>query len=184
MSNYQFDVLPIIVTQLLEEAKREDSLFAEEVREKESRTEKPKSITECCDYMKGEFYDWALNNKTGNYAYGGCDSEQLKDMVRHYYDEDDIEIKKVTGAKMTTKIEKPKKPERPKETLENTHVPMIRPKDVKEAKREAKKQANNVHQLDIFSMLASVEVEDEPKAKGEEMDDVEKAMFGDDLPED
>ena len=157
MNNFQFDILPIIVAQLLEEAKGEDELFADVVREKESRTEKPKSITECCDYMYGEFYAWALNNKTGNHAYGGCDSEQLKDMIRHYYDEDDIEIKKVTGAKMTagtTKEAKPKKPVRPKENLNCINVPMIRPETLKEAKRESKKQAKSVIVMDLFGGLS------------------------------
>lgn len=186
MSNYQFDILPMLVKALLEEIKAGDTLFAEEVRIKESRTEKPKSLTECCDYMRGEFYSWALENKTGNASFGGCDSEQLKEMIIHYYDEDDIEIKKVgAGAKMTTKVVKPQKPARPKETLDNTHVEMLRPKNTKDAKEGAKEQAKHVHQLDIFSMLAGVEVnDDEPKDEDEELDEVEKEMFLDDLPDD
>lgn len=183
MSNYSFNPLQLALKPLFEQAKAEDELFSKEVQEKESRTEKPKSFAECCEYIMGEAYKYAKDHKHGNMGLAGCEDAQIISMIKHYYDEDDIKIEQVSGAKAVvqgvptkkadTKPKKPKKEERPKETLENTHIPMIRPKDAKEAKRESKKQAESVEVMDMFAGMW----EDE-----EETDTAEVAEVEDDLP--
>ena len=186
MSNYSFNPLQLALKPLYEQAKSEDELFAKQVQEKESRTEKPKSFAECCEYIMGEAYKYAKDHKQGNFGLAGMDDQGLIGLIKHYYDEDDIKIEKVSGAKAVvqgvpnkkaetkpTKETKPKKEERPKETLENTHVPMQRPKDEKEAKKESKKQASNVIVMDMFAgMWDDAEEETTTEQAEEEIDDL------------
>lgn len=104
MSNYSFNPLYMALKHLYEQAKQEDALFAQEVAEKESRTDNPKSLKECADYIMGEAYDYAANHKNGNFGLAGCDDDQIKQMIKHYYDEDNITIKKVgSSAKASVK---------------------------------------------------------------------------------
>lgn len=186
MSDYSFNPLQLALKPLYEQAKSEDELFAKQVQEKESRTEKPKSFAECCEYIMGEAYKYAKEHQHGNMGLAGCEDSQIISMIKHYYDEDDIKIEQVSGAKAivqgvpTKKAEtkpakatKPKKAERPKETLENTHVPMQRPKDEKEAKKESKKQASNVIVMDMFAgMWDDAEEETTAEQAEEEIDDL------------
>ena len=74
-------------------------------------------------------------------------------LIKHYYDEDEITIHKVGNARASVKVTKPKpkKPVRPKETLDCVNVPMIRPESKREAKRESKKQAEAVQVIDMFA---------------------------------
>ena len=187
MSNYSFNPLQLALKPLYEQAKAEDELFAKQVQEKESRTEKTKSFAECCDYILGETCEYAKNHpisQKGNTALGmagGLDSE-LVSMIKHYYDEDDIKIRDIganvtpivkTTDKPTTETKPKKKEERPKETLENTHVPMQRPKDEKESKKESKKQASNVIVMDMFAgMWDDAEEENTTEQAEEEIDDL------------
>ena len=186
MSNYSFNPLQLALKPLYEQAKSEDELFAKQVQEKESRTEKRKSFTECCEYIMGEAYKYAKDHRHGNMGLAGMDDKGLIGLIKHYYDEDDIKINEVSGAKAIvkgtptkkddtkpSKATKPKKEERPKETLTPGITPMVRPKDEKEAKRESKKQAKAVEVLDMFAGLW----EDE-----EETDKEENAEVEDDLP--
>lgn len=174
MSNYSFNPLQLALKPLYEQAKAEDELFAKQVQEKESRTEKPKSFTECCEYILGEAYKYAKDHRQGDIGLAGDWADNILGMIKHYYDEDDIKIEKVSDAKaivqgVPTKIAdtkkdkatKPKKVERPKETLENTHVPMVRPTSGRDAKKGSKEQADNVIQMDIWGMLAGKEEEPE-----------------------
>ena len=186
MSDYSFNPLQLALRPLFEQAKSEDELFAKEVQEKESRTEKPKSFGECCEYIMGEAYKYAKDHRQSNMGLAGMDDKSLIGLIKHYYDEDDIKIEQVSGAKAivqgapTKKAEtkpakatKPKKAERPKETLESTHVPMQRPKDEKEAKRESKKQASNVIVMDMFAgMWDDAEEETTTEQDEEEIDDL------------
>lgn len=180
MSNYSFNPLQLALKPLYEQAKAEDELFAKQVQEKESRTEKTKSFTECCEYIMGEAYKYAKDHKQGNFGLAGMDDQGLIGLIKHYYDEDDIKIEKIVDAKPVvkatktdTKATKPKKEERPKETLTAGLTKMIRPKDEKEAKRESKKQAKAVEVMDMFAGMW----EDE-----EETDTAEVAEVEDDLP--
>lgn len=151
---------------LYERAMAQDTLFAEEVREKESRTEKRKSLAECAEYIMGEAYEYASKHKDGNFGLAGCSDEQIVEMIKHYYDEDEIKIHKVgaaakaevkttapaTPAKPVTPA-KPKKPERPKEVIDPKVpiTPMIRPESKRAAKKASKEQAAAIQQLDMFA---------------------------------
>ena len=165
MSNYSFNPLQLALKPLYEQAKSEDELFAKQVQEKESRTEKPKSFAECCEYIMGEAYKYAKDHKQGNFGMAGMPDADMIGLIKHYYDEDDIKIEKIVDAKpmvSTTPATKPTpKPKRPKETLENTHVPMVRPTSTRDAKKGSKEQADNVVQMDIWGMLAGEEEEPE-----------------------
>ena len=189
MSNYSFNPLQLALKPLYEQAKSEDELFAKQVQEKESRTEKPKSFGECCEYIMGEAYKYAKDHKQGNFGLAGMDDQGLIGLIKHYYDEDDIKIEKVSGAKAVvqgvptkkaetkpTKETKPKKEERPKETLTAGLTKMIRPKDEKEAKRESKKQAKAVEVMDMFAGMW----DDEEETDTAEVAEVEEDV--DDLP--
>ena len=186
MSNYSFNPLQLALKPLYEQAKSEDELFAKQVQEKESRTEKPKSFGECCEYIMGEAYKYAKDHKQGNFGLAGMDDQGLIGLIKHYYDEDDIKIEKIVDAKpvvkatktdtKATKETKPKKEERPKETLTAGLTKMIRPKDEKEAKRESKKQAKAVEVMDMFAGMW----DDEEETDTAEVAEVEEDV--DDLP--
>lgn len=178
MSDYSFNPLQLALKPLYEQAKAEDELFAKQVQEKESRTEKPKTFAECCEYILGEAYKYAKDHKQGNFGMAGMPDADMVCLIKHYYDEDDIVIEKVVDAEPIVKTAtpapttKPKKVERPKETLENTHVPMQRPKDEKEAKRESKKQASNVIVMDMFAGMWGDAEEEAETATEEEVEDM------------
>ena len=170
MSDYSFNPLQLALKPLFEQAKAEDELFAKQVQEKESRTEKPKSFAECCEYIMGEAYKYAKDHKQGNFGMAGIPDADMIGLIKHYYDEDDIKIEKMVDAKPivktaapapTTKPNKPKKEERPKEKIAPGLTPMIRPKDEKEAKRESRKQAKAVEVMDMFAGMW--EDEEEPE---------------------
>lgn len=125
-----FNPLQLAFKPLLQQAMAEDALFADTVKEKENRTEKRKSFSECCDYIMGEFYKYACDHKfdNGNFGFGGCDDEKIVSMIKHYYDEDDIVIKKFNDAKPVVKTTIPTPPvktaKKPKETpkpVKNTY---------------------------------------------------------------
>lgn len=99
MSNISFNPLAWAIKPLYLKAIAEDELFAKEVKEKESRTEKPKSLAECADYILGEAFEWAKEHMlTNNMSFSGLPDDETLNLIKHYYDEDDITIKKVTGA--------------------------------------------------------------------------------------
>lgn len=124
-SDYRFNPLQIALRPLLEKAKDEDPLFALEVLEKESRADKPKSFAECCEYIMGEAYKYASEHRTGNFGLAGGDEDFITGMIKHYYDEDDIVIRKATGAKAkVVNTPAPKAQKKAKETpkpVSNTH---------------------------------------------------------------
>ena len=98
MSNISFNPLAWAIKPLYDKAIAEDEIFAKEVKEKESRTEKPKSLDECADYILGEAFEWASKHRNGNVGYSGLPDDEMVNLIKHYYDEENIEIKKVTGA--------------------------------------------------------------------------------------
>lgn len=80
---------------LLERAK-EDLTLANNL------TKKNKSLRGCAEYITGEIYKKAVNNR-----YFGWDNNELYQMAVHYYQEDDIEINKLPGnVRTATNIEK------------------------------------------------------------------------------
>ena len=177
MSDYSFNPLQLALKPLYEQAKSEDELFAKQVQEKESRTEKTKSFAECCEFIMGEAYKYAKDHKQGNFGLAGMDDQGLIGLIKHYYDEDDIKIEKIVDAKPVvkatktdTKATKPKKEERPKETLTAGLTKMIRPKDEKEAKRESKKQAKAVEVMDMFAGMWGDDAEAETETAEAEDD--------------
>lgn len=107
-NNISFNPLAWAIRPLYEKAIAEDKLFAQEVQEKESRKEKPKSLAECADYILGEAYEWASNHRQGNMGFAGLPDSEVENLIKHYYDEENIVIKKIEGAtaKVATSKEK------------------------------------------------------------------------------
>lgn len=96
-----FNPLQIALKPLLNKAIAEDSLFSEVVKTKTERHKK--SFEECCEYILGEAYSYASKHKTQNTAVAGISDEDLCGLIKHYYDEDNIEVKKI-GAGCTAKV--------------------------------------------------------------------------------
>ena len=74
-----------VISAHLQSLADKDALFAETLKKDN------KSIEECCKYIIGEAFSLGAN--------GFTDPEVFK-MARHYYDEDDITLKEVTGAQV------------------------------------------------------------------------------------
>lgn len=70
---------------LLERAKEDLTLASNLAKEN-------KSLSECADYITGEVYKKAVNNR-----YFGWDNDELYQMALHYYREDEIKINKLSG---------------------------------------------------------------------------------------
>lgn len=181
MSNISFNPLAWAIKPLYDKAIAEDALFAKEVREKEARAEKPKSLDECADYILGEAYDWASKHRNGKVGYSGLPDDEMISLIKHYYDEDNIKIKSVTGAtasvskaggtdaKTTAKAKKP----------ENKVVPMTGLFASQSASAPAKpKDKSNTY--DLFAGLWG----DDEKKEEKKIDkvDVEEIEDDDDLP--
>lgn len=96
-----FNPLQIALKPLLNKAIAEDSLFSEVVKTKTEQHKK--SFEECCEYILGEAYSYASKHKTQNTAVAGISDEDLCGLIKHYYDEDNIEVKKI-GAGCTAKV--------------------------------------------------------------------------------
>lgn len=86
---------------LFKQAQAEDAEFANEVNEKSARAENPKSWQQCCEYVLGEAYKYAKEHRDGNVGVAGCDEATMVSMIKHYYDEDNIEITPIGGAKVS-----------------------------------------------------------------------------------
>lgn len=111
-SFYKFNPLQMAIKPFYDKAIAEDALFAKMVKEKENRKEKPKSLAECAEYILGEAFKYAQAHKQGNFGLAGMPDEDMPNLIKHYYDEDDITINKVTGAKAVVKKAEPKKAEK------------------------------------------------------------------------
>lgn len=186
-TNISFNPLAWAIKPFYDKAIAEDELFAKEVREKESRAEKPKSLAECADYILGEAYKWASEHKfDNNCAWAGLPDNELEGLIKHYYDEDDIVIHKI-GPNVTAKVARaggeekkkddaaaqPKKEEtkkkgkkvvRPKETLDCVNVPMIRPTSERDARNGSREQAKSVVVMDLFAGFDTEDDDDLPEA--------------------
>lgn len=106
-----FNPLQIALLPLFKQAQDDDALFAIEVEEKSARQEKKKSFDECCDYVLGEAYKYAKEHQDGNVGLAFADESMVIGMMKHYWDEDDIEITPVGGARVAVKTTKDTKTE-------------------------------------------------------------------------
>ena len=147
-TGFSFNPLVIAIKPFYDKLIAEDEIFADVVKERESRAEKPKSLKECADYIMGEAYEYARTHKTGNFGMAGFPDEEMFTLIRHYYDEEFIEIRKVTGAtaKVATSTpakpkEKPQPPKPKNNVIDITKSITAKPKaeDGKKVKREKKK---------------------------------------------
>ncbi len=73
----------------LDDRAANDPLFAQ------SYAKPNKSIGECCKFIMGEVYSMAVKVKGGKAA--GTTDAEIFGMAVHYYDEDDIKIKPISG---------------------------------------------------------------------------------------
>ena len=194
MTNISFNPLAWAIKPLYNKALAEDELFAQKVKEKESRAEKPKSLNECADYILGEAFHWAEEHQDANgIAYSGLPDDEMVNLIKHYYDEDNITIRKVNArasftstsapsgasaskktpdAKKSNKVVKMDIPTRPKETLDCVNVPMVRPASAKDARKESKAQANAVVEQDMFAGMWDEEEPETETALVEDDDDL------------
>ena len=150
-TGFSFNPLQLAIRPLYERAIAEDELFAKEVKEKESRKEKPKSLAECADFLMGEAYEYASKHRNGNFGLAGMSDDELMGLIKHYYDEEDIVIRKmgagvrakVATTKTTAKTEKKvkEKPKQKANVIDITKAITAKPKteNGKKAKREKKK---------------------------------------------
>ncbi|WP_296880223.1 Cas9 inhibitor AcrIIA9 family protein [Thomasclavelia sp.] len=86
MVKYKSGSIEKEIGQYLLERSKEDLTLAKNL-EKEN-----KSLKECTDYIKGEFYIKATNG-----VYFGIDNNELFQMAVHYYQEDNIKMNKLPG---------------------------------------------------------------------------------------
>ena len=147
-----FNPLVMAIKPFYDKLIAEDEIFAGIVKEREGRKEKPKSLGECADYIMSEAYNYASKHRNGNYGFAGFPDEDMYRMIRHYYDEEFLEVQKMTGAKAVVssvstpkspaKVEKKKETPKPKSNvIDITKAITAKPKaeDGKKPKREKKK---------------------------------------------
>ena len=133
----------------------EDEIFAGVVKEREGRKEKPKSLGECADYIMSEAYNYASKHRNVNYGFAGFPDDDMYRMIRHYYDEEFLEVQKMTGAKaIVSSVSTPKSPakvEKKKETpkpkanvIDITKAITAKPKADTDGKKKAEKKKDNL----------------------------------------
>jgi len=158
-TGFSFNPLVIAIKPFYEQAIAEDELFAQEVKEKESRKEKPKSLAECAEYIVGEAYKYAKEHQSNGFGLAGFPDEMMPTLIKHYYDEDDIKIERFNDAKVATAPSKP-----------------FVPPTIKKGKDAPPKPKNNV--IDITkSITAKPKAEEGKKPKHEKKKDNLKAGF-------
>lgn len=110
MSNISFNPLAWAIRPLYTKAIADDPTFAQEVKEKESRAEKPKSLEECAEYILGEAFEWASNHRQGNIGFSGLPDDEVVNLIKTYYQNDDIVIKEIKGASASVSTTPTSKP--------------------------------------------------------------------------
>lgn len=154
-TGFSFNPLVIAIKPFYDKLIADDEIFANVVKERESRAEKPKSLAECADYIISEAYNYASKHKQGNMGMAGFPDEEMYRLIRHYYDEEFLEVQKVSNARVsvstptanttaTAKTAKKaeKKPAPPKNVVDITKAISAKKKtdaDGKKTKREKKK---------------------------------------------
>jgi len=159
-----FNPLQLALRPLIDKARAEDALFDLEVTEKETRAENPKSWEECCEYIQGEAYDYAKSHREGNTAMAGMSDDDLIGLIKHYYDEEEIVVKKMgAGTKMQvarqeSEQEKKEREEREaKKKAEQEEKARIKAeKEAEKARKQAERDARaNKDCGDMFSEFFS-----------------------------
>lgn len=145
----KFNPLLWALKPLFDQAKAEDAEFANEVATKEARAEKPKSFEECCEYIMGEAYEWAKEHREGNFGLAGMPDSEMVGLIKHYYDEDDIEIKKM-GAGVKASVSAPSD----KKTEDKTPAKKTE-KKTESAKSVAENKKNEATTGDLFAEMFS-----------------------------
>lgn len=111
-----FNPLVMAIKPFYDKLIAEDEIFANVVKERENRKEKPKSLAECADYIMSEAYNYAKSHRNGNFGMAGFPDEDMYRLIRHYYDEEFLEVHKVTNAKaVVSAVPTPKSPAKVKE---------------------------------------------------------------------
>lgn len=116
----------MVIQSYLDQRAKEDSLFA-------ACYVKPnKNLNECCDYIIGEA------RKRGGNAVAMTDNEVFG-LAVHYYDEDNIKVKKQSSCKVaTSNSEKMKKEKQPSEQpLPKEEIPIYTKSKSKRKKKES-----------------------------------------------
>ena len=139
-----FNPLVMAIKPFYDKLVAEDEIFANVVKERESRKEKPKSLAECAEYIMSEAYNYAKSHRNGNFGMAGFPDEDMYRLIRHYYDEEFLEVHKVTNAKAVVSA-----------------VPT--PSSTKK-KEEKQKPVKNV--VDITKAIVSATKTDDGKKKG------------------
>ena len=163
-TGFSFNPLVIAIKPFYDQAIAEDELFAKEVKEKESRAVNPKSLAECAEYIMGEAYKYASEHRNGNFGLAGFPDEQMPSLIKHYYDEDDIKIKRFSDARASVST--------------TNNAPTYTP-PVKGKKKGAEKPKPVKNVLDITKAIVSATktTEDGKKDKREKKKDSLKAGF-------
>jgi hypothetical protein len=148
-----FNPLVMAIKPFYDKLIAEDEIFAGIVKERESRAKKPKSLGECADYIMSEAYNYASKHRNGNYGFAGFPDDDMYRMIRHYYDEEFLEVQKISGAKAVvssvstptspakTPAKAKDKPKPVKNVIDLSKVITAKPKteEGKKSKREKKK---------------------------------------------
>lgn len=150
-----FNPLVMAIKPFYDKLIAEDEIFAGVVKEREGRKEKPKSLGECADYIMSEAYNYASKHRNVNYGFAGFPDDDMYRMIRHYYDEEFLEVQKMTGAKaIVSSVSTPKSPakvEKKKETpkpkanvIDITKAITAKPKADTDGKKKAEKKKDNL----------------------------------------
>ena len=156
-TGFSFNPLVIAIKPFYDKLIAEDEIFAGIVKERESREKKPKSLAECADYIISEAYNYASKHKQGNMGMAGFPDEEMYRLIRHYYDEEFLEVQKVTNARVsvstptsnttaTAKTAKKaeKKPAPPKNVVDITKAITAKQKTEDGKKKKAEKKKDNL----------------------------------------
>lgn len=127
----------MVIQSYLDQRAKEDNLFAA------CYTKLNKNLNECCDYIIGEA------RKRGGNAVAMTDDEVFG-LAVHYYDEDNIKVKKQSNCKVaTSSTEKLKKEKQPSEQpLPKEESPIYT-----KSKRMGKKKESSSVQFLLFDEL-------------------------------
>lgn len=153
---FSFNPLVIAIKPFYDALIAEDETFARIVKERESRSEKPKSLAECADYIVSEAYNYAKDHKQGQMGMAGFPDEDMPRLIQHYYNEEFLEVVKFTDARAS--------------------FTKTAPTPAKTAKKTAEKQKPVKNVLDITKAIVSATKGDTGKKREKKKDSL-KAGF-------
>ena len=152
-TGFSFNPLVIAIKPFYDKLIAEDEIFADVVKDRESREKKPKSLAECADYIISEAYNYASKHKQGNMGMAGFPDEEMYRLIRHYYDEEFLEVHKVTNARVSVSTptstaktaKKEKETPKPKANVfDITKAITAKPKTEDGKKKKAEKKKDNL----------------------------------------